>query len=1135
MDLTARWDARLKVLLANLAHGERDHVAIARLSAQVELDYHGRFLVELLQNAVDQATATGLAGSVCRVWQRPGLLAVANQGLPFNAAGVEAVTSIALSDKRADEAIGNKGIGFKAVFEVTDDAWVVSCGPGSDLTYAPTTAIALSREVGAVSPALRGRVVAVLAERPDEERAIRDRFGRDPVDVVVDALEEQPGWRYPRAIDEEAWRECLRKLDVGPEALAGFSTMVVLPIRSGAEVLMATAVRGIADPEVLLFLDGIGRLEIDVDGELRTVERPPDTPLAPGIALRTLRSAAGETRWWVATVRSEDPAIHDAAAELPGPGWRDVHGADIRVALPVSGDSPPLVDGRFHIGLPTHDRTGSPFRVDARFYGTLARKSLDLGVRLNAILRDLAVVQAADLLRWLAVAGTGQLGDVDVRAARRSVAWGLQVGIGLGFGEAVRKAMAGEAVVLRAHDDVVVPAADLALSTEKDDAVVDWLTRAIGATVLHDYGVALPDSQLVRASRKLLLELGVPHQLVRRLTSRRGERSALEEGVRRTRTDREAWTVLVAWLKDRRLDEVGDQKIMPLVGDRWSTPAERPYLPLQAEPPPSEVGEAEVPTRLLSRIPILDASVLPAREALEEALVRAKEPKARAPLRVEVLVDALLPGLNEAIDAGQHAAARELLTLALRWSRDAGAGAWRANVHWRVPTTKGTWIDARTAYFSDGWRSEQERERVPLEEVFGARGHCLHAWWGEEPAKEEVRAALTGIGVAKEPRTVVVTGSLDGRRDEWSGQAPLGYPEEQWWAFVEHLAELAGEKGRRRTWELSQCSWIDGFEAPAGRALLGAWALLGQRPTCTMVSQKYSNRSPYLRFDPPQPWAQALRADDALCIPTDKQGPLGGRLARPKEIIRLGEHTDDLRRWVPSARPGISDAALEALGVLRVADASASWLFGRLRYVAEHMRSAPTSAERVARLLWAAINGKVAGGQRLPLELADWRVPVWKGGDLTQVAIGTAASLIIMDDPYQAEVHPEWGQRPLPGARWRQLEPVVSGSQVCAARRPDRARELRRPAVRRAVGHRHRHPMGRPGGAPSPPGPRGWCHRGPSSRAERRRRAQGCPGTSGRRARRVDGAAKWPPGRVLDRRPTPADPARGMFRRNPRA
>ncbi len=56
------------------------------------------------------------------------------------------------------------------------------------------------------------------------------------MDVVVDALQEQPGWRSPRAIDEEAWRQCLRKLDVGPEELAGFVNMGVLPIRSGAEV-----------------------------------------------------------------------------------------------------------------------------------------------------------------------------------------------------------------------------------------------------------------------------------------------------------------------------------------------------------------------------------------------------------------------------------------------------------------------------------------------------------------------------------------------------------------------------------------------------------------------------------------------------------------------------------------------------------------------------------------------------------------------------------------------------------------------------------------------------------------------------------------------------------------------------------
>lgn len=80
MELTELWDARLAVLLTNLAKGERDHESLARLSEQVVLDYHGRFLIELVQNAVDQSTKAGLRGSICRIWRRPGLVALANQG-----------------------------------------------------------------------------------------------------------------------------------------------------------------------------------------------------------------------------------------------------------------------------------------------------------------------------------------------------------------------------------------------------------------------------------------------------------------------------------------------------------------------------------------------------------------------------------------------------------------------------------------------------------------------------------------------------------------------------------------------------------------------------------------------------------------------------------------------------------------------------------------------------------------------------------------------------------------------------------------------------------------------------------------------------------------------------------------------
>ncbi|MFM7201496.1 MAG: ATP-binding protein [Myxococcota bacterium] len=118
--------------MANLSEGSREHEEIHNLSREVTLDYHGRFLLELIQNAVD-ALPEGKPGKIHLILT-PTLLAVLNQGQPFSPEGLEAITSMALSPKRADESIGNKGIGFKSVFEVSDAPELYSVAtPGHSL------------------------------------------------------------------------------------------------------------------------------------------------------------------------------------------------------------------------------------------------------------------------------------------------------------------------------------------------------------------------------------------------------------------------------------------------------------------------------------------------------------------------------------------------------------------------------------------------------------------------------------------------------------------------------------------------------------------------------------------------------------------------------------------------------------------------------------------------------------------------------------------------------------------------------------------------------------------------------------------------------------------------------------------
>lgn len=121
--------SRAAEILGIAAAGGTTHREIAVISEHLGADYHGRFLIELLQNANDQA---GKRGATVTVIREPGLLAVANEGEPLNAEGVRSLTSLGLSSKDPNELIGNKGIGFKAVYEVTRSPEIYSAPTARD-------------------------------------------------------------------------------------------------------------------------------------------------------------------------------------------------------------------------------------------------------------------------------------------------------------------------------------------------------------------------------------------------------------------------------------------------------------------------------------------------------------------------------------------------------------------------------------------------------------------------------------------------------------------------------------------------------------------------------------------------------------------------------------------------------------------------------------------------------------------------------------------------------------------------------------------------------------------------------------------------------------------------------------------
>jgi hypothetical protein len=99
-------------------------------TTNVATDYRDRFLVELIQNACDAQTAGVSDGRINVTLDlgagKYGTLYIANTGQPFNRANVKSLSDIALSAKSVGQSIGNKGLGFRSVIQVTDAPQIFS-------------------------------------------------------------------------------------------------------------------------------------------------------------------------------------------------------------------------------------------------------------------------------------------------------------------------------------------------------------------------------------------------------------------------------------------------------------------------------------------------------------------------------------------------------------------------------------------------------------------------------------------------------------------------------------------------------------------------------------------------------------------------------------------------------------------------------------------------------------------------------------------------------------------------------------------------------------------------------------------------------------------------------------------------
>jgi len=96
--------------------------SLKSISEDTAQEYEGRAVLELVQNGHD-ALPDGEPGTIAVLVDlrvEHGVVYVANQGAPFTEGNFKSITEFALSDKGPGEGIGNKGLGFRSVLQLTD-------------------------------------------------------------------------------------------------------------------------------------------------------------------------------------------------------------------------------------------------------------------------------------------------------------------------------------------------------------------------------------------------------------------------------------------------------------------------------------------------------------------------------------------------------------------------------------------------------------------------------------------------------------------------------------------------------------------------------------------------------------------------------------------------------------------------------------------------------------------------------------------------------------------------------------------------------------------------------------------------------------------------------------------------------
>lgn len=463
---------QMRTFLDELKNGTTNYRTVASLGDEVAKEYRGRAVLELLQNAHD-VLRDGADGDRRRVSfvldssaEQPELL-IANSGRPFHREDFIGICQLAQSPKDPNKSVGNKGLGFRSVLELTTRPEVWSTAPTAVTSppHEPRAEDDIAFTFG-FDPDVLEPIARVAKRLFDRATATDPAFGREP---VVDWPEEQIEEYRRRQIEEyrrrlsrsglkpEEVEQCLTEENVKnylteeirkylspyvlprfpgdpPDQVArlledGHVTVIRLPLDGGKagrldEEAKNEAIASVRDQlraldeAAMVFLRHLSVLRITVDGECVELTRSVDPALPfPAPAARRERVRVGRAGpeateatersflVWSRTVGGDDH---------PDERKRIKHAVlhlpnrwpevrTVEVAVAVE-ETRKASPGLYVIFLPTETETTVGAYINAPFYGSLDRRRIDFEDAYNKLLLDLVTKLMRDAVEEL-VAG----------------------------------------------------------------------------------------------------------------------------------------------------------------------------------------------------------------------------------------------------------------------------------------------------------------------------------------------------------------------------------------------------------------------------------------------------------------------------------------------------------------------------------------------------------------------------------------------------------------------------------------------------------------------------------------------------------------------------------------------------------